>query len=342
MISLAGCVTTTDKDTRLFFPPPPEQARFMYEVELRRGSDIETKNVSQQLFDIARPAPPESTVFRKPMSVVAHGGRIYITDTKLPGVHVFDVARGRYFSFGYRENGRLYKPTGIALDQEGFVYVTDTKSRNVKVFDRLGLFAKVIGNEKDLERPIAVTVNPAGDRIYVVDNGGLKSIEHKVVVYDSEGKRLFKFGGRGFKDGKFNVPVAAAMDADGTVYILDAGNFRVQSFDPKGKFKFKFGGVGNSHGKFARPRGLAVDKDGNIYVSDSAFGNIQIFDPKGRLLLDIGKISLTDKPGTFGMIAGLAIDETERVYVVDQIFSRLSVIKRVRESGQKPTGGAKN
>ena len=71
----------------------------------------------------------------------------------------------------------------------------------------------------------------------------------------------------------------AAVAADGTLYVLDSGNFRVQAFDREGTFLRAFGKAGVNTGNFARPRGIAVDDEGRIYVSDASFNNFQIFQP---------------------------------------------------------------
>ena len=87
----------------------------------------------------------------------------------------------------------------------------------------------------------------------------------------------------------FNLPSDAVVAPDGaTLWVLDAGNFRVQAFDREGRFVRAFGSVGHNVGQFARPRGLAVDRDGLVYVSDAAFCNVQVFQGDGTMLLAIG------------------------------------------------------
>ena len=127
------------------------------------------------------------------------------------------------------------------------------------------------------------------------------------------------------------MPLQGAVAPDGTLYILDSGNFRVQAFDRDGKFLRAFGSLGNSLGNLARPRGIAVDGDGNIYISDAAFNNFQIFTPQGQLLLAIGTGATKSKPGKFGLISGIAVDETGRVYVVDQYFNKVEVFRRLSD-----------
>ena len=81
-----------------------------------------------------------------------------------------------------------------------------------------------------------------------------------------------------------------AVAGDGTVYVCDGLNARVQAFGRDGVFLRAFGQLGDAPGSFARPKGVALDRAGHVYVVDAAFNNVQIFEPDGRLLLAFGSI----------------------------------------------------
>ena len=121
------------------------------------------------------------------------------------------------------------------------------------------------------------------------------------------------------------------MGPDGTLWVLDAGNFRVQAFDTEGVPLRAFGAVGTGLGQLARPRGLTVDRDGLVYVSDATFCNIQVFTPDGALLLAIGTRGERDAPGRFLLPAKLAADETGRLYIIDQYFHKVEVVRRLSD-----------
>lgn len=311
------------------WPQFPDQPRYLYETVLLNSRSIEQETEWERQRRTLTGASKDVSGFKKPLGVAARGGRIYVSDTEGRRVHVFDVPRRRYFTFGFRGDGVLQKPIGISIDASGNVYVADVGMRRVVKYDGMGRFLAAFGSATDLERPTGVGVSPRGDRVYVVDAGGVDSDKHQVVAYDGEGKKLFAIGSRGKEDGRFNLPVDAAVAPDGTLYVLDAGNFRVQAFDRDGRFLRAFGKVGSGPGQFSRPRGIAVDRDANVYVTDAGFGNVQLFDSTGRLLLALGERGLDDAPGRYRLPSGVAVDETGRVYVVDQFYNKIEVVRRL-------------
>ena len=178
------------------------------------------------------------------------------------------------------------------------------------------------------DRLSSVTVDDKGDKVYVVDIGGVTSDQHRVRVFNARtGEHLFDIGKRGTGPGEFNLPRDVALGKDGRIYVVDGGNFRVQIFDKDAKFIKSFGGVGKQLGNFARPKEIATDRDGNLYVADSAFGNFQIFDPDGQLLMFIGERSERDIPAGYMLPSGIAVDEDGRIYFVDQWFGRVDVFR---------------
>jgi DNA-binding beta-propeller fold protein YncE len=217
------------------------------------------------------------------------------------------------------------------MDAEQRIYIADVSAQNVKVYDSLGLFLTSIGGTEYLQRPVDVAVNKNGDRIYVLDAGGINSEWHRLIVFDGEGNKINEIGRRGSGEGEFNLPTQLTVAPDGTLYVLDAGNFRVQVFTPDGEFLRSWGKVGRNLGDMARPRGIAVDHEGNVYITDAAFRNFQVFSSEGVLKLFIGGAGLQDKPGQYVLPAGIAVDETDRVYVVDQLLQKIDVLRKLDE-----------
>jgi DNA-binding beta-propeller fold protein YncE len=80
---------------------------------------------------------------------------------------------------------------------------------------------------------------------------------------------------------QFSSPNGISVDPAGNVYVVDAGNYRIQKFDSKGIFITKWGTSGTADGQFSSPNGISVDPAGNVYVVDAGNYRIQKFDSKG-------------------------------------------------------------
>ena len=316
---------------QLAWPEPPDPARYVYEGQLRSPADIRPENEDERLRRMltGRGAVSTDPAYRKPAALAARKGRIYVADPPTASIVVFDIPRQRVFRMGVREPNQVMKPVSLAIDGAGRVYVLDSKRRTVMVYDALGLFLFSVGDPKALNQPSGVAVSADGQRIFVVDRGSLEGDDHKVVAYAPDGKELFRLGPRGAGPGQFNIPLSATVSPDGTLFVLDSGNFRVQGFDLDGTPRLTFGNVGAGLGQFSRPRSIATDPNGNIFVSDGSFNNVQIFNPRGQLLMWIGKPDLRNGPGQFGLIAAVATDETGRLYVADHYHNKIEVYRPV-------------
>lgn len=344
----AGCSPVRHKDAaerkeavsppRTLWPQPPDQPRYRYAGSLRSAKDVVRPTDAERLRALAtsRETVSDKPVIDRPSGIAVRHGRVYVAEPSAQAVTVFDMQRRRLFSIGRREPDVLRNPQSIALDDEGFLYVLDSKQDKVVMFDHLGLALRSFSVKEGFTNPVGVAVAPDGKVIYVVDRGDLGNSDHKVVAFSPEGKELFRLGPRGSEDGRFNIPLAAAVGPDNTLYVADAGNFRIQAFDAKGKFRFSFGGPGALPGQFSRPRSIAVGADGNVYVADAGFNNVQIFTANGEALMPLGRLSRDPGPSNYALIAGIAVDESRRLFVNDHYFKKIEVFEPVSEDeGQR-------
>ena len=120
----------------------------------------------------------------------------------------------------------------------------------------------------------------------------------------------------------FDTPADLAVDAQGKLYVLDAGNDRIQVFDPEGKFVRMWGKSGSGEGEFNFQRengdaigALTIDPQGNVYVADNANQRIQKFDGQGKFLMTWGSPGV--KEGQFLSPIGITVDQQGNVYVID-------------------------
>lgn len=102
----------------------------------------------------------------------------------------------------------------------------------------------------------------------------------------------------------FNLPSDIVLDDAGNMYILDAGNGRIQKFDSEGKFLASFGREGQGPGEFNFPSSLDINADGDLIVSDRSSRKIQFFSRKGNYLKTI-TMTRTPISTVYAMSSGL-------------------------------------
>lgn len=337
---LAGCaggpapqqVKDASKDDGLTFPPPPDEAKFRYERMLRGSTDVVPDDENGALMRALTGAGRGGEGLGKPYGVAVHEGRVFVGDTGRREVVVFDLPEQKFFMVGGEEPGALSRPMGIDVDNAGNLYVLDSLLKVINMYTRDGKFVRTttLGLTKDdpMNRPAGLGVSPDGSKLYAVDIGGTSSDDHKILVYDAKtGAFIKRIGKRGTGKGEFNLPRDVTVAPDGSLYVMDGGNFRVLHLSENGEQLGTFGSIGRQGGQFSRPKELALDKEGNIYVADTAFGNVQIFNPEGKLLLAIGSRAERNGPAKYMLPAGIAIDSDGRIYMVDQYFQKVDVYR---------------
>jgi len=90
------------------------------------------------------------------------------------------------------------------------------------------------------------TADVAWDRagnIYVAD-GVAATGNARVAKFDKDGHFIKSWGSRGSEPGQFNMLRGIAVDAQGNVYVADAGNKRIQVFDADGNSKSQITNIG--------------------------------------------------------------------------------------------------
>lgn len=341
-LALGGCMSVPESREVAqeipVFPPPPDEPRFIYERSLYSSADVMPDESTSKFKRMVTGEQLQGEGLAKPYGIAVHHGRVFVSDTARHVVMVFDIPEKRFFMIGDDEAGALALPIGLDVDRHGNIYVADGTAKQIMIYNRNGKFLHAIGGATWFHRPLGVAVDADGLRLYVVDSGGVQSEEHRVRVFDAQtGKHLFDFGKRGTKPGEFNLPQDVAVAPDGTVYVVDGGNFRVQKFQSDGTLISVFGTIGRQGGQFSRPKEVAVDSHGNVYVVDAAFGNFQIFTSQGQLLLAVGGRSDRDAPAKYMLPSGIAVDDDGRIYIVDQYFRKVDIY---RPASLSPDGGS--
>jgi DNA-binding beta-propeller fold protein YncE len=156
--------------------------------------------------------------------------------------------------------------------------------------DPFTVLARFSPSSLGLKEPTGLAIGPDGN-LYVTDLRG-----QTVTVVTPEGTVLRRWGAPGRRAGQFRFrtdafsnPLASiAVGPDGSVYVSDSGNARIQVFSPTGAFLRQVGSRGEGEGEFLEPFDLTVDPNGNLYVVDHTRETISKFAPDGAFVWRIG------------------------------------------------------
>ncbi len=123
----------------------------------------------------------------------------------------------------------------------------------------------------------------------------------------------------------FTHPQIAVDQSDGSVYVADTLNDRVQKFSASGDFLDVLdGGSGSGDGQLNRPQGVAVDPvSGDVYVADTGNNRVQRFTNAGVYASQLGSPAGGSGDGEFLGPRRLAVDSTGRLYVLDDGNGRI-------------------
>ncbi len=223
------------------------------------------------------------------------------------------------------EDGQLDKPEGIAVDKDGNIFIADYNTGYVKKYDKsfkwLLTFSEYGTAKGQNQKSEFMDIHE--DKLYMPEAGN-----HRVNVFDLNGKFLFDFGGKGTETGKMDNPEASKFASDGRLFVADLKNDRIQVFDKDGKFLSTWGKTGTEVGEFKSPAGVAIDKHDNVYVTEIGNDRVQVFDKNGKPLAMWGKKGSAN--GEFGNLHGIIVDKaTGWIYVADTANNRIQVFKPV-------------
>jgi DNA-binding beta-propeller fold protein YncE len=125
----------------------------------------------------------------------------------------------------------------------------------------------------------------------------------------------FWWGFHGSDEGQFDNPHGIAVNSEGSVFVADTENNRIQKFRSDGSFIRTWGSLGTGNGQFDGPFGVAVDPEGFLYVTERDNHRIQKFSNTGEFVTSWG--SLGSEAGQFQFPLGIDTDGYGKVYVVD-------------------------
>ena len=128
-------------------------------------------------------------------------------------------------------------PTDVALGPDATVYVADGYNDRIQVFSPDGKFSHKWGGPfaRNISGPFqgwfAVVTSLTVDKtenVYAAD-----FYNHRIQKFSKNGTFLIAFGEEGASPGQFNHPIAVAVADDGSIFVVDYGNNRIQRWQLK-------------------------------------------------------------------------------------------------------------
>ena len=143
-----------------------------------------------------------------------------------------------------------------------------------------------------LEVPGYLEVGPDG--LLYLTNGA-----SEILILGEGGEVVDRFGEAGAELGQFDFrrhpgdPDSdlgdVAFAEDGSIYVVEGGNKRVQRFDADWGAELTWGTEGDGPGEFLDPIGIEVSSAGEVFVVDDVRNDIQVFSADGEYLRTIGR-----------------------------------------------------
>lgn len=217
--------------------------------------------------------------FERPVAVAPTDTAVYVADFLADRVVTLDLDGTVIGGFGQHGSGpgAFDAVGGVAVDRDGNIYASDFYNHRIQRFDRDGRFLLEWGEKGRtsgrFQYPTGIAISAEGE-VVVAD-----AFNNRVQVFASDGDYLRQWGGVGFGfggawPGWFRLAKEVVVDTDGSMYVADAFNGRIQIFTPDGTL-LALWDPDNPALRYAA--GIAVADRGTIYVSD-------FYDPSIRQL----------------------------------------------------------
>lgn len=150
--------------------------------------------------------------------------------------------------------------------------------------------------------PSGVAVNAQND-IIVADTNN-----HRIQIFDKEGRFKFQFGECGKRDGQLLYPNrVAVVRSSGDIIVTERSpTHQLQIYNQYGQFVRKFGASILQH-----PRGVTVDYKGRIIIVECKVMRVIIFDQLGNVLQKFGCSQHLEFPN------GIVVNDKEEIFISD-------------------------
>jgi sugar lactone lactonase YvrE len=213
----------------------------------------------------------------RPMGIAVDSrGKVYVAESRSCRIQTFSAALqpGTSWTTCAARSEGYDGPSAMAVGADGKIYVTSQASSIIGVYSPKGALLRSIFTGGSRQRFGGIAAGPTGT-LYLTD-----AEMDRILVIPAGSARSEEWGGYGTAPGRFQRPTQIATDARGNIYVLDAGNARIQKLSPAGKPVLSWGHRGSV--PVPGSSAMTVDQSGAVYVTGGA-GGIQRINPTGHL-----------------------------------------------------------
>lgn len=196
-------------------------------------------------------------------------------------------------------NGDVLDLTSKLLSTSIFPPKSQIKRQKMIYHCKFGEFGALEGQ---FTEPSGVAVNAQND-IIVADTNN-----HRIQIFDKEGRFRFQFGECGKRDGQLLYPnrVAVVKHTGDIIVTERSPTHQIQIYNQYGQFLRKFGATILQH-----PRGITVDNKGRIVVVECKVMRVIIFDQMGSVLQKFGCSKHLEFPN------GVVVNDHQEIFISD-------------------------
>lgn len=204
------------------------------------------------------------------------------------GVDVFSTSSDPIFDMTSKMNLSSLYPPKSQIKRQKMIYHCK--------FGEFGVM------EGQFTEPSGVAVNAQND-IIVADTNN-----HRIQIFDKEGRFKFQFGECGKRDGQLLYPNrVAVVQASGDIIVTERSpTHQIQLYNQYGQFVRKFGANILQH-----PRGVTVDNKGRIVIVECKVMRVIIFDQYGNVIHKFGCSKHLEFPN------GVVVNDKEEIFISD-------------------------
>ena len=269
-------------------------------------------------------------------------GGVFATNTSLNDISEFGVdgAFIRRWGGDGRGPGAFMEPRDVAVAPNGDIVISDSRADRLQVLradGRSETWARISttlgvptsgAGPREFSDPSGVAIDPRNGDVWVAEGG-----RHRVqrIPLDGDKTKVTIYGGNsaGSAPGRFTEPLGVAVAADGTVWVADTRNDRLQRLDRTTNTWSVLGG-------FVRPTAVAVLTDGRLAVTELG-GRLSLLAPDGATR--VASIDGLDNPEGVGSDGhgGVLVADTQRDRIL-HFDAQLAPLGELAGSYTRPMG----